>query len=183
MSVMPTTSALMTVEQFCALPDPKGGYYELQHGVPVFTTFPKHRHSEAQRRLVKLLEAPAAGRGIVWPEFAFRPLPEHELWRADVAYVSQERYDAIDLDDYFRGAPELVIEVLSPSNSATEVAEREAMCLENSCLEFWVADPRRKTVKVSTPDRKSITYIEGETIPLKIPAPGELAVSVIFSNL
>lgn len=180
MSVMPTTSALMTVEQFSALPEPTGGYDELHHGVPVFMTFPKHRHSAAQRRLMQLLESVDAGRGVVWPEFAFRPLPEHELWRADVAYVSRERYGAIDPDDYFRGAPELVIEVLSPSNTASEIAEREAMCLENGCLEFWVVDPKRKTVRVSTPDRKSITYVEGEKIPLKIPAAGELAVSEIF---
>src|SRR5258707_8661434 len=119
---MSTTSALMTVEQYSALPEPKGGYYELHHGVPVFMTYPKHRHAAVQHRLVRLLQPMASGRGEVWPEFAFRPLPEYELRSADVAYVSQSRYAAIDPDDYLRGAPELVIEVLSPSNSATEIA-------------------------------------------------------------
>lgn len=55
--------------------------------------------------------------------------------------------------------------------------------VRHGCLEFWLVDTKRKTVKVSTPDRKSIAYIEGEKVPLKIPAPGELAVSEIFSNL
>ena len=58
--------------------------------------------------------------------------------------------------------------------------DREAICLENGCLEFWVVDPKRKTVRVSTPDRHAITYVESDTIPLTLPAPGQLAVAQIF---
>ena len=170
----------MTVEQFRALPGPKEGYYELHHGVPILMTFPKKGHWTIQHRLMRLLEPLASGRGIIGVEFAFRPLADHELWRADVAFTSRERDDATGPDDNLRGVPELVIEVLSPSNTASEINDREAMCLENGCLEFWVVDPKRKIVKVSTPDRKSITYVEGEKVPLTIPALGELAVSEIF---
>jgi Uma2 family endonuclease len=180
MNAMATTSALMTVEQYSALPDPKGGRYELRHGVLVEVSFPKRRHWDIQQRLTALLGPFAEGRGPVGTEFAFRPLPEYELWAADVAFVSQSRYDACLDSDWLRGAPELVIEVLSPSNTASEIDEREAMCLENGCQEFWLVDPKRKTVKVSKQDRKSITYIEGDTIPLTLPAPGQLAVSQIF---
>jgi Uma2 family endonuclease len=180
MNAMATTSALMTVEQFRALPEPKGGYYELHHGVPALMTRPKHKHWAIQHQLLRTLDPLASRRGVLGIEFSFRPLPEYQLWTADVAYVSQSRYDAIDPEDNLHDAPELVIEVLSPSNTMSEINEREAICLENGCLEFWVVDPKRKTVKVSTPDRKTITYVEGETIPLTVPAPGELAVSQIF---
>lgn len=180
MKPMATTSALMTVEQFSALAEPTGGYYELRHGVPVFMTFPKHKHDKIQLRLFRLLDPLTAGRGVVWTEVSFRPLPEHELWRADVAYVNQARFDAIEPEENLHGAPELVIEVLSPSNTASEINDREAICLENGCLEFWIVDPKRKTVKVSTPDRRTITYIESDTIPLTLPASGQLAVSDIF---
>jgi Uma2 family endonuclease len=177
---MATTSALMTVEQYSALPDPKGGRYELHHGALVEVSFPSRVHWEIQQRLTDILKPLASGRGRVGPEFAFRPLAEYELWAADVAFISQPRYDAGPADTYVRGVPELVIEVLSSSNTVSEINEREAMCLENGCLEFWVIDPKRKTVKVSTPDRKTITYIESDTIPLTLPAPGQLLVSQIF---
>lgn len=180
--MMSTTSALMTVEQFRALPEPREGTSELHHGVVVIMPRPKHKHTDTQRRLVKALDFVAARRGVVWPEFAFRPLPEHECWVAEVAFISQARYDAIDPEDNVRGVPELVIEVLSPSNTVSEIGEKEAMCLENGCVEFWVVDPKRKTVKVSTPDRKTITYVEGDKIRLTVPAAGELAVSEIFSS-
>src|ERR1700757_3417415 len=99
---MSTTSALMTVEQFRCLPEPKEGFYELHHGVPVIMPPPKQKHIETQRRLVKYLDAIASGHGVVWPEFAFRPLPEHECWIADIAYISQPRYDTIDPEDNLR---------------------------------------------------------------------------------
>lgn len=172
----------MTVEQYSALPEPEGGRYELRHGVPVKVSFPKPEHWEIQQRLTELLKPRAAGRGRVGPEVAFRPLPEYEVWSADVAFVSQPRYDRRPAGDYLHPAPELVIEVLSPSNTVSEISDREAMGLENGCLEFWVVDPKRKTVKVSTPDRRTITYIEGDQIPLTVPAAGVLAVSEIFSN-
>ena len=121
----------MTVEQFRALPEPTGGYYELHHGVPAFMTRPKYKHWAIQHTLLRMLDPLASGRGVLGIEFSFRPLPEHELWAADVGYVSQDRAKTIDVDDNFRGVPDLVIEVLSPSNTASEINEREAMCLEN----------------------------------------------------
>jgi hypothetical protein len=36
------------------------------------------------------------------------------------------------------GAPDLVVEILDPSNSATEIYDKEKLCLENGAKEFWV---------------------------------------------
>ncbi len=77
------------------------------------------------------------------------------------------------------GAPELVVEVLSPSNSASEIFEKEELCLENGCQEFWVVDPKRHVVKVSTPDGASKTYQTGQKIPLMFG--GALEVDAIFA--
>jgi Uma2 family endonuclease len=44
--------------------------------------------------------------------------PKYEVWAADVAFVSRERWEQGDPDGYLAGAPELVAEVLSPSNTA-----------------------------------------------------------------
>ena len=105
---------------------------------------------------------------------AFRPLPEHELWVADVACLSAERLKQADPEAYIAGAPDLVIEILSPSNTATEIYDKEKLCLENGALEFWVVDPDRRQVKVSTPDGLTHTWRSGQEIPL--PAFGRDAV-------
>jgi Uma2 family endonuclease len=82
-------------------------------------------------------------------EFPFRPVSEYEVWVADVAVFSLELWDQTADDDYFRGVPAIVIEVLSPSNSASEMLDREEICLTNGGQEFWLVDPRRSSVKVT----------------------------------
>jgi Uma2 family endonuclease len=174
-----STARLMTVEEFRQLPETGPFYYELRHGELVQVTRPKKRHSDVQRGLRRLLEGLAGAAGIVDTEWAFRALPEYELRVADVAFVSKDRWQQCDDNDNLRGAPELVFEVLSPSNTATEIIDKEKLCLENSCLEFWVVDPVKRLVKVSTPDGLTKTYQERQDIPLGL-FPGTLAVSSIF---
>ena len=63
-------------------------------------------------------------------------------------------------------APDIVIEVLSPSNTASEMLDKEQICLENGAREFWVVDPVRRQVKVSGADAHAATYKTGQSIPL-----------------
>ncbi len=85
-----------------------------------------------------------------------------------------------DLEDNIRGAPDLVIEVLSPSNSASEIYDRENLCLENGAREFWVVDPDRRQVKVSTQDGRTVTYQSGQEIPLQLFGNARMALDAIF---
>jgi Uma2 family endonuclease len=94
-------------------------------------TRPKLKHFLIQRNLRLLLTPFAEAGSCVETEVAYRPLPEHELWVADVAYVSAERFREADLDDNIRGAPELIVEVLSPSNTAAEIDEKARISLAN----------------------------------------------------
>jgi Uma2 family endonuclease len=76
------------------------------------------------------------------------------------------------------GAPDLVAEVISPSNRRDQIAETQRLCLENGCREFWVVDPKRQTVVVCEPGGQMTTYSSGQTIPLFFG--GEIAVDAIF---
>ncbi len=176
-----TQTHLMTVEEFRRLPERGPVYYELRHGELVEVTRRKLKHTRVQRTMRKLLEAAAKDRGIVEIELPFRATPEHDLRVADVAFVSQERWEGSDPEDNLHGAPELVIEVLSPSNTAAEMFDKEQLCLDHGCLEFWVADADRRQVKVTTPDGHTITYRAGQEIPLRLFGDGVLAVDALFS--
>ena len=163
---MSSTVQLLTVAEYEKIAPPPGGRYELHHGELVLVTFPTHQHNRIQRRLLRLLEERLSAYGEAATEFAFRPEPEHELWAADVAVASEARSESIQPAGWLFGAPELVIEVLSPTNTAAEMNEREQMCLRNGCLEFWVVDPKLRLVKVSTPGGSTVTYIQEKEIPL-----------------
>lgn len=178
---MATTAGSMTVEQFRQLPETGEFYYELRHGEPVAVTRPKFRHHLIQSRLRDLLKPLAGSGAFVEYEVAFRALPEYELRIADVAYLSAERRQRTDPEDNIRGAPDLVIEVLSPSNTAVEINEKEKLCLENGAREFWVVDPDLRQVKVSTPDGITTAYRSGQEIPLRVLGAGSLQVDDIFA--
>lgn len=119
-----------------------------------------------QYRLVELLRPKVEGKGIVAAEVPFRALPEYDVRAADVAFVSQARWDAADADDNLHGSPELVIEVLSRSNTKAEIREKAALYLSTGAQEFWVVDRKRKTVSVAKRDGDPIVYANGDRIPL-----------------
>lgn len=159
---------LMKVEQYRELPERDDVVQELHWGQVVTLTRPKMRHTKLQYRLVELLRPLAEQRGIVAAEVPFRALPEYELRGADVAFVSQGRWDAADEDDNLRGSPELVIEVLSRSNTKTEMREKAAFYLSTGAEEFWIVNPKRKSVTVMRRDGGTVVYEIGDRIPLTL---------------
>jgi Uma2 family endonuclease len=176
-----TTTGLMTVEQYRELPETGPFYYELRRGELVEVSRPKLRHIRIQRRIRRLLDAAFGQHGIVENELPFRALPEYDLRVADVAFVARERWDKAGDDDLF-GAPDLTIEVLSPSNTAREIKDKAALCLANGCRQFWAVDSRLREITVSTPDGLMRTYRSGESIPLIFAENQVLLVDSVFAD-
>ena len=158
---MATTPAkLMTFAEFEKVPNhPRGLHYELRHGELVLVPPPKHKHHLAQHRLQRLLANAAGEAGEVATELGYRPVPEHEYWEADVAFVFRDRWDQIPREGNMQGPPELVVEVLSPSNTAAEIRDKRKLCLENGSHEFWVVDIDHLEVEVSTPDGHTVRHL------------------------
>lgn len=174
------TIGLISFTEFGKIPEPDGFRLELRHGKLVKVAPPKQKHFLLQRAFRRRLEAAAESSGVVDTEIGFRATPDHEYRVADVAFVSHARWNAIPPEDNLQGAPDLVIEVLSPSNTAMEILDKEQLCLENGALEFWVVDPARSQVRVSTSDSRIQTYKPGEQITLFFG--GTLSVQDIFFN-
>lgn len=140
--------APITVEEYERIPAPTDGWYELHHGEIVKMTFPVRRHKDLQRRLRDLLQGECRRRGyLVDSEYPYRPLPENEVWGADVAAVREDRHEAFE--KWLVGSPELVIEVKSPSNTKAELRDKAMTTLAGEgAVEFWIVDPDTKTVTV-----------------------------------
>ncbi|HUE21886.1 MAG TPA: Uma2 family endonuclease [Bryobacteraceae bacterium] len=149
---MAVGTALVTVEEYLRLQPPKAGHYELHHGEIVLMTAPKWGHQRIQDRLTALLRSMAGDRAYVTKEMSFRPAPEYEVWEADVGLALTERANSVADDEYLTGAPDLAVEVLSPSNTVDEIAEKMSVCMANGCISFWVVDPKRKRVSVTEGD-------------------------------
>lgn len=84
--------------------------------------------------------------------------------------------------DYFEGVPDIGIEVLSPSNTASEMFDRERMCLENGGREFWIVDPDSRTLRITTADGRSRIAHEGESVSLAVLDAGEMPTASLFDS-
>ena len=144
---MSARTQLMTVAEYSKIPEPREGHLELHHGEVVIEPPPKWRHQILQDRISTLLKTQLGDSGVLC-EMAFRPAPEYEVWQADVGYVRADRAARISEGEYLTGAPELVVEVLSPRNTVDEIDERRTICLDNGCLSFRVVNNKRKLVSV-----------------------------------
>lgn len=177
---MPATTGLMTVDEFRQRPETGPFYYELRHGELVQATRPKKKHAVIQKKISRALELHAGEAYWVQEEMAFRPLPEYELHVVDVGAVTPARWEQTDPDENLAGAPDLVVEVISPSNTMEEILEKRSLCLENGCREFWVVEPKFRVVNVSTVDGITRTYRGAVFVPLALFGDARLPVAAIF---
>ena len=174
-----TTPDLLTVEEFAKLPDPAGARLELRHGEPVAVTFPAREHREILFQTFRLLDRCHPDK-MVRPELAFRPSIDHELWAADIGVFTREQDRASSQSKWLVGAPEIVVEVVSPSNTPDELEDRERTCFAGGAREFWVIYLTSRHVKVSRADGTTARYGAGEAIPT---GKGTIAVNDIFEIL
>jgi Uma2 family endonuclease len=83
------------------------------------------------------------------------------------------------------GAPELVIEILSPENSRTELKEKFELYQDNGVLEYWIVNPTENVIQVwkLIEGAKLLTaapFLEGDLITTPLIPHLELSVSDAF---
>ncbi len=89
-------------------------------------------HSAFQGRISQLLPT----YGVVLAECAIKTAKGTKV--ADIAWCSEQRFKQIERETECSIAPEVCIEVLSFSNTITEIEEKRMLYLAAGALEFWV---------------------------------------------
>ena len=98
---------------------------------------PRSRHAEYQAEIAVLLRQLMVG-GRSATEC---PIQTSEGVKAtDVAWVSRERRASRQNDPVYLIAPEICIEIESPSNQEAELMERKRLYFEKGAEEFWLCD-------------------------------------------
>jgi Uma2 family endonuclease len=81
----------------------------------------------------------------------------------DVSFVRHERLSGIDEAKFLPLAPDLAVEVVSPSDSFREVEERAEMWLSFGARLVWIVEPVLEKVFVHDPDRPR-QVLSGENV-------------------
>ena len=157
----------MTVEEYYNLPERDDVILELHWGRLVELSRPKPWHITLQRRISDLLRDRCGPEWEVFVELPFRAVPQYDLRAADVGVIAKRRWDAVGRGD-LQGSPEIVIEVLSPSNSRGETTERASLFLVTGTQQFCEVDEARRIVRVTFADGTTMVYGCGERVPFPL---------------
>lgn len=147
-----TVATLMTADELLRLPD-DGWRYELVRGELKRMSPSGSRHGRVAANLIgSLIQYVKSNRlGVVYAsEVGFRIAKTPDTVRApDAAFVRAER--AKDSIGFFEGAPDVAFEVISPSDSYTEVGAKTLQWLRAGVRAVVVVDPETKIVRIHRP--------------------------------
>jgi Uma2 family endonuclease len=101
----------------------------------------------------------------------------------DVAFVSYEKLKGIEnLDNFLPFAPDLAVEVLSPSNTAREIDEKVALYFAAGSRAVWVFNPKQRTAAVYASPSEARILGEQDTLDGGDVLPGfQLDLSKLFA--
>ena len=184
--IMATTATLMTAAELLAMPDDGFHFYELVKGELITMPPAGGEHGaigiRAAVRIGVIVEANDLG--VVFnADTGFIIGTDPDTVRApDVSFVRKERIPADGIPrGFFQGAPDIAVEVISPSDSYTEVAEKVSQLLEAGTLLVVLIDPRTRTITLRHQSGETTTLTEADTLTLGDVLPGfECAVGELF---
>ncbi len=143
----PADRIRLTYEDFLRFPD-DGRRHELIDGEHYVTPSPTARHQELSGRLHlalgAYLRASPVGKLYYAPLDVF--LSDHDVVEPDLLFVSNARLGIIG--DLVRGAPDLAVEIVSPSSRRTDDLTKRRLFDRAGVGEYWVVDPEIEVVKV-----------------------------------
>jgi len=130
---------------------PEGAPYELIHGHLVMSPSPSVKHQRLVLDLCCLLDkyVEDQSEGEVVPGPLDARLADDTVVQPDVLYVSPDHADRIG-EQEIDGAPDLVMEVISPSTSHRDVFDKKRLYETHGVPEYWIVDPDSETVEVHT---------------------------------
>ena len=138
----------LTYDDFVLFPD-DGKRHELIDGEHYVTPTPILRHQAIAGRLHLLiasyLKAQPIGRVFFAPLDVI--LSRFDVVEPDLLYVSRDRCADL-LKDWVRGAPDLVVEIGSPSTRQRDETIKCTLYEREGVIEYWIVDPEIDVVRV-----------------------------------
>lgn len=172
---MPDSSQI-TAEQLVALPDTEQRR-ELVAGVVRMMSPSGGRHGQIAHRLGRSLgnHVEPQGLGTVFAaETGFLLSRQPDTVRApDVAFVRLDRLQALsDLRGFLPLAPDLVAEVISPSDRYSEVEEKSWSWIRHGVRVVMIVDPDNRTVRICRSPRDMVLLDETAELSADDVVPG-----------
>jgi Uma2 family endonuclease len=185
---MSTEVKLMTADELLAMPD-DGFVYELIKGELIKVSPPPgHEHGLVAMNIAgPLFEyVKTKNLGHVYAAETGYLLEQNPdtVRAADVSFVRRERIEkAKPVQGYWKRAPDLAVEVISPSDTVGRIEGKVAEWLQSGARVVWIVSPTMRTVTVYRSLTDIVTFTEKDTLDGGDVVPGfQIAIADIFAE-
>ena len=133
------------LEVFKSLPE--GTLVQLIENNLIMSPSPKDRHQGVLEELTFQLTTHVRKQGLGKVRFAPYDvyLDQKNAFQPDLIFISNENLYKIE-EDGLHGAPDLVIEILSPSTAKYDLKKKKTVYERCGVKEYWIVDPATKSV-------------------------------------
>jgi Uma2 family endonuclease len=177
------TTTLVTVQEFLQMPEPEGQKLELIGGEVVSMGRGKIPHEVVKKNLNKLLVVWLAQNPIaeLFPETMYQ-LDEYTSLIPDLGVVFPGR-PSPGSDGWIQDAPELAIEVVSPSETVVRLEKKIDLYLAHKSRSVWVVFPEQRAVRIFSVNGQSRKFEQNQTLEDPVLPGFSTPVSAIFDGI
>jgi Uma2 family endonuclease len=143
----------MSLAEFKLLPESLE-HIELINGELVVSPVPVNSHQNLLGDIYSYLkQIKPNGKVVLSPSDVY--FANETVLQPDIFGVREGSKDCqIQDDDYWHGAPDLVVEVLSPATAKRDKTTKYELYQSNGVQEYWIADPYNETLEAYTLENK-----------------------------
>lgn len=145
-----THRKVFTYQDYLDLPD-DGKRYEVINGELIMTPAPYTIHQKTSRRIIEefidFLKNNPMGEVLYAPVDVV--LSETNVFQPDILFIANENSKIITEKNVI-AAPDLVIEILSPSTGYYDLTEKKDIYAEFEVKEYWIVDPKKQWIEIYT---------------------------------
>lgn len=157
--------------------NPPEGNWELIRGEVVAVNPTSYRSARVTARILRLLDTYTESHqlgDVVGPDAGFVIFPdENTLVAPDVGFVASHRVPpAADQEHFARLAPDLVVEVMSPSDRMTDALRKISLYLEAGVPLVWLVEPGPRTISIFEQGRSPRRLAGDDVIAAEAILPG-----------
>ncbi len=146
---------LFTIHDYRRMED-DGKRYEVINGELLMSPSPNLFHQRISRNLCRIiyswLHEHKIGQAFAAPLDVY--LDEYNVVQPDIVYVARENIVKLERDGV-HGAPDLSVEILSPSTSKRDLRDKRELYARCGVIEFWIISPETRQLQIYDLPRES----------------------------
>ena len=172
----------LTLDDLEQMPD-DWVHRELIEGELVELPPPELKHSDIAHSIYNSLYSFVNfhGLGTTYMEVGYKVTSDKRNWiQPDVSFVRKKRLD--DSGRFLFGAPDLAVEVISPSERPKHILAKRELLFREGCREIWIVRPKSRKIELWTPTGLARELTAGDELSSPLFAGWSMPVADVFAQ-